>query len=251
MRAGGEADAAGDAALETSAQVLHQLSSRAAALARQAEEAAAAASRASESARVAAEASIKKAADEATAKAEEAKKAAEQAGLRASDAARRATEAAETSMKGAERAGLEAREMAEVAREAAAQARATSAQRQTSRDYGGYQVSVRSHETKAAPSSTTKAPDWEAATHFAITTVNVPDRLDLAANSPCLDAGNNKQVPEDIADLDGDYDIFERMPLDIAGNGRFVDNTAAANKGVADPPTYPSIVDMGAYEYAR
>ena len=40
-------------------------------------------------------------------------------------------------------------------------------------------MSVRSHETKAAPSSTTKAPDWEAATHFAITTVNVPDRLDL------------------------------------------------------------------------
>ena len=68
---------------------------------------------------------------------------------------------------------------AQVAREAAAQARATSAQRQTSRDYGGSQVSVRSHETKAALSSTTKAPDWEAATHFAITTVNVPDRLDL------------------------------------------------------------------------
>jgi hypothetical protein len=38
-------------------------------------------------------------------------------------------------------------------------------------------VSVRSH--KPYPSETTKSPDWEAATHFAITTVNVPDRLDL------------------------------------------------------------------------
>ena len=68
---------------------------------------------------------------------------------------------------------------AQVAREAAAQARTNSGQRQTSRDYATSQASVRSHETKAAPASTTKAPDWEAATHFAITTVNVPDRLDL------------------------------------------------------------------------
>jgi len=38
-------------------------------------------------------------------------------------------------------------------------------------------VSVRSH--RPYPSETTRTPDWEAATHFAITTVNVPDRLDL------------------------------------------------------------------------
>lgn len=38
-------------------------------------------------------------------------------------------------------------------------------------------VSVRSH--KPYPGETTRSADWEAATHFAITTVNVPDRLDL------------------------------------------------------------------------
>jgi predicted outer membrane repeat protein len=77
------------------------------------------------------------------------------------------------------------------------------------------------------------------------------DRLDLMANSPCLDAGDDTQVPPDIADLDGDGNASERMPLDIAGKARFVDNAAAANKGVADPPTYPAIVDMGAYEHSK
>jgi len=77
------------------------------------------------------------------------------------------------------------------------------------------------------------------------------DRLDLMANSPCLDAGDNKQVPTDVADLDGDGNTTERLPLDIASKPRFVDNTAAANKGVADPPTYPAIVDMGAYERGK
>lgn len=77
------------------------------------------------------------------------------------------------------------------------------------------------------------------------------DRLDLAAGSPCLDAGDDKQVPPDIADLDADGNTSERIPLDILGLARFVDNTAAANKGVADPPTYSAIVDMGAYEHAK
>jgi hypothetical protein len=38
-------------------------------------------------------------------------------------------------------------------------------------------VSIRSH--KPHPGETTRAADWEQGTHFAITTVNVPDRLDL------------------------------------------------------------------------
>jgi hypothetical protein len=38
-------------------------------------------------------------------------------------------------------------------------------------------VSVRSH--KPHPGETTRSADWEQGTHFAITTVNVPDRLDL------------------------------------------------------------------------
>jgi hypothetical protein len=84
---------------------------------------------------------------------------------------------------------------------------------------------------------------------------NIPgtldDRLDLGTNSPCLDAGDDTQVPADIADLDGDYNTSERLPLDIAGSPRFVDNTAAANKGIADPLSYAAIVDMGAYEHSR
>jgi hypothetical protein len=67
----------------------------------------------------------------------------------------------------------------QVAREAAAQARSTASRRQGSSDYATSAASVRSHESRAAVASTTRSPDWEAATHFAITTVNVPDRLDL------------------------------------------------------------------------
>lgn len=62
------------------------------------------------------------------------------------------------------------------------------------------------------------------------------DRLDLLAGSPCVDAGDNKQVPPDVADLDGDRDTLERMPLDIAsrpgavcprsgGRGKYVFST--------------------------
>ena len=58
-----------------------------------------------------------------------------------------------------------------------APARPPAAQRQTTRDREAT-VSVRSHSSRA-PASTTRSPEWEAATHFAITTVNVPDRLDL------------------------------------------------------------------------
>ena len=67
----------------------------------------------------------------------------------------------------------------QVAREAAASARASAGERQAARESKSARVSVRSHETRAAAGGTTRSPDWEAATHFAITTVNVPDRLDL------------------------------------------------------------------------
>jgi predicted outer membrane repeat protein len=74
------------------------------------------------------------------------------------------------------------------------------------------------------------------------------DRLDLSDRSPCIDAGDNKLVSADVADLDGDGDVGERLPLDIAGHPRFVDDPAAAKTGAADPPSYTAIVDMGAYE---
>jgi len=56
--------------------------------------------------------------------------------------------------------------------------------------------------------------------------------LRLRANSPAVNAGNNALLPADAADLDGDGDTAELLPLDLAGNPRVI--------GLA--------VDMGAYE---
>ena len=75
------------------------------------------------------------------------------------------------------------------------------------------------------------------------------DDLRLAAGSPGIDSADNTAVPPDKADLDMDADITERSPLDLDGNPRFVDDPSVADTGVADPPTYPSVVDRGAYEF--
>lgn len=71
------------------------------------------------------------------------------------------------------------------------------------------------------------------------------DDLRLSAGSPCIDAGDNDAVPEDVADLDGDGDTTEPIPLDLDGSLRFVDDLATTDTGSGTPP----IVDMGAYEY--
>ena len=71
---------------------------------------------------------------------------------------------------------------AQLAREvAAAPSRVNPAQRRSAAQFEDSLVSVRSHAPALPPppDRTTRSPDWEAATHFAITTVNVPDRLDL------------------------------------------------------------------------
>ena len=74
--------------------------------------------------------------------------------------------------------------------------------------------------------------------------------LRLAAGSPCLDASDNTAVPADAADLDGDGDVAERVGLDLALNPRFVDQSQVPDTGVPDPPVYPAVADMGAYESA-
>ena len=75
------------------------------------------------------------------------------------------------------------------------------------------------------------------------------DDLSLRAGSSSIDAGDNTAVPADTDDLDLDDDLLERIPLDLAGHARFVDDPDTADTGVADEPAYPKIVDIGAYEY--
>lgn len=74
------------------------------------------------------------------------------------------------------------------------------------------------------------------------------DDYRLSTFSPCIDSGNTNAVPADAQDLDRDGDTAERVPIDLAEVPRFVDDTSMADAGVSDPPDYPEVVDMGAYE---
>ena len=67
--------------------------------------------------------------------------------------------------------------------------------------------------------------------------------------SCAIDAGKNALVLPDTFDLDVDTDLTERVPLDLDFLPRFFDFDLKMNTGVPDPPTYPQVVDMGAYEY--
>lgn len=71
------------------------------------------------------------------------------------------------------------------------------------------------------------------------------DDLRLIASSVCIDAARNADVPEDVADLDGDSNIVEQTPLDLALRARFYDLASAPDTGSGTAP----IVDMGAFEY--
>ncbi len=71
----------------------------------------------------------------------------------------------------------------------------------------------------------------------------------LAAGSPCIDAGDTTAVPPDWSDLDHDGDPDERTPFDLDRRLRFADDPTTIDTGLADPPAYPYVVDMGAYEF--
>jgi hypothetical protein len=77
------------------------------------------------------------------------------------------------------------------------------------------------------------------------------DDLHLKSGSPCIDAGDDRAVPIDVDDLDADGNHSERIPFDLDGHPRFVDDPATPNTGVADVPLYPQIVDLGAYEFPK
>ena len=69
--------------------------------------------------------------------------------------------------------------------------------------------------------------------------------LRLLPGSACIDAGNNADVPADVADLNGNGNTTEPLPFDLAGANRFLDDPATADTGAGTAP----IVDIGAYEY--
>ena len=58
------------------------------------------------------------------------------------------------------------------------------------------------------------------------------DALWLAPGSPCIDVGDNSNLPADVLDLDGDGDPNEPVPFDIDGKPRIRNGT----------------VDVGAFE---
>ncbi len=70
------------------------------------------------------------------------------------------------------------------------------------------------------------------------------DDARLADGSPVADAGRNSYVPADGADLDEDGNLSEKVPLDLDGLARFVDDPQAPDTGAGTAP----LVDMGAYE---
>jgi len=59
--------------------------------------------------------------------------------------------------------------------------------------------------------------------------------LRLDEQSLGIDAGNNAFLPADVADVDGDQDVSETLPIDLAGKARVFNTT----------------VDMGAYEFTN
>lgn len=71
------------------------------------------------------------------------------------------------------------------------------------------------------------------------------DDCRLLASSPLIDAGNNAELPSDVGDVDGDNNVFETLPLDLAFGLRRVESGAHANTGSGSAP----LVDRGAYEF--
>jgi len=79
---------------------------------------------------------------------------------------------------------------------------------------------------------------------------DIPGTLDddyrLRAGSPAIDAGCSNALGRDRADVDGDGNTDELIPLDVDGNPRIADDPATPDAGCGAL----GVVDIGAYEFA-
>lgn len=73
------------------------------------------------------------------------------------------------------------------------------------------------------------------------------DDVRLTWRSSAIDAGRNASLPPDAFDLNGNSNVTEPVPFDLAGNMRVVDNPFRPDTGEGSAP----IVDMGAFEFVR
>lgn len=76
------------------------------------------------------------------------------------------------------------------------------------------------------------APQFAVTIDAALDTPTTSGDFRLMGNSPLLSLGDDSLLPVDSADLDGDEDIAEDLPLDLDGRARVI-----------------SALDLGAYEY--
>ncbi len=74
---------------------------------------------------------------------------------------------------------------------------------------------------------------------------SVSGNLELLPGSSAIDIADSTPFPADTFDIDGDADVLELIPWDVAGNPRFLDDLTAANTG----PGAVTFLDAGAYEF--
>ena len=70
----------------------------------------------------------------------------------------------------------------------------------------------------------------------------------LLMTSPAIDAGDSTLVPSDSIDDDGDGNFGERLPLDLRGYARFVNDPLTPDTGV---DAGLGVVDIGPHEFRR
>ena len=71
------------------------------------------------------------------------------------------------------------------------------------------------------------------------------DDFRLQVSSPCADQGDSLDLPPDITDVDGDGDIDEPIPLDLAGGTRVLGTGVDLGAYEVSPPPIPTVSAWG------